>query len=268
MEDNYLLNPMVHILHSQVEHGSTENYTQALVENILWTEFPAQKGWSTVTKHRQGATEPDNKVMKIIHYNAGPSPRDVIMVEVKRGKDNLQLKHFNDVATTQLADHMSESVNPVGSKLFGVVVIGTYIAFYDAILEQSGAPRNVRLLYQEFFEIILDAGKIQEFWNHVKENIPGDPSALPMGTIATVPSYSPAGPPAGTSVASAGPSQDVLPAQYYYVQDELFYYSNNGSITHLSSRPRDVWIYHRLGWSATGRTKKWRKWDGRHDTYE
>lgn len=276
MEHNYLLNPMVRIFHEQVEPGSTENYSQALAETMLWTAFPAQSFWSTVTKHRVGATEPDNKVMKLILYNAGWSPRDAIMVEIKRRRENVQIKHFDEVATTQLADHMSESSNPVGSKLFGAVVIGTYFRFYEAVLEPDGPPRQMVPVYpHSFFETIHDAAAIQAFFNYVKENIPGDPSTMSVASVGMVPTYSPSGPSvtsasptASASAAAATESQDVLPSQYYYVENELFYYSDNGIITALSSRPKSVWIYHRNGWSATNRTKKWRCWDGRHDTYQ
>jgi hypothetical protein len=131
------------------------------------------------------------------------------MVEVKRRRENVQIKHFDEVARTQLADHMSESSNPVGSRLFGSVVISIYFRFYEAILELDGPPRQIVPVYpQSFFETIHDAAAIQEFFNYVKENVPGDPSAMFVASVAIAPTYSPSGP----SIASASPTASASAA--------------------------------------------------------
>ena len=134
------------------------------------------------------------------------------------------------------------------------------------------------------FETIHDSGAIQAFFNYLKENVPGDPSAMSVASVAMTSSYSLAAPTEPGSTTESGSTTELapttelppttelapepeLPPVYYYVENEQFYLNNSGQITHLSSRPKRVWIYHKSGWSATNRTKQWRWWDGRHDTY-
>ena len=52
MEHNYTSSHAIPILLSHIEPGSTEKEVQALVENVLWTVFPAADDWVTLTKYK------------------------------------------------------------------------------------------------------------------------------------------------------------------------------------------------------------------------
>lgn len=125
--------------------------------------------------------------------------------------------------------------------------------------QTAGVPTSIRYTHFALFLLLLLCLHISSF--------SAQPSTAVVCQLGPLSQYCPFSYPSATSAASAGEPQDELPSQYYYVEDQLYYYSDNGSVTPLSSRPSNVWIYHQHGWSATNRTKYWRMWDGKHDRY-
>ncbi|KAF4637823.1 hypothetical protein G7Y89_g242 [Cudoniella acicularis] len=176
MEYNYMSNPAIKICLEQIEPGSTEKEVQNLWENTIWTTFPASDHWMNQTKYKQGATEPDNKVMKVIHYNAGWAPIDVLVVELKRLREDISFNAFNGVACNLLDDHMAESTNPAGTTLFGAVGIGTHVQFYQRKLPRG----NLETRHPKPLHFEADATTIQEYFNHFKLNIPQALSDVPV----------------------------------------------------------------------------------------
>ena len=199
MEHNYTLNPSIEILLDMIENGSKEKEVQALVENVLWTVYPAVDYWLNLTKYQQGATEPDDIVRKLISYTGGWAPIDVMMVELKRIKEDTSMKAFNSVADSLLDDHMAESTNPEGSTLFGMVGIGKHVVFYERVL-----PRHkLKLLVDRPLHWWDDYLTIQYWFNYTKEHVTKIPATAPTGPSL----MTPAGPSLGTYPASysAGP---------------------------------------------------------------
>ncbi len=92
----------------QIESGPKEQEVQAVWESLLWTVFPASDHWMTLTKYKQGATEPDNMVMKLVQYHVGWASVDVLKIELKRPREKVTIDAFNTIATNLLFDHMSE----------------------------------------------------------------------------------------------------------------------------------------------------------------
>src|ERR1700709_2493027 len=145
MEDNYLSNPAIQVYLEQIETGSKEKEVQALVENILWTVFPAHDGWSNLTKYKQGATEPDSKTMRVVHFNDGWATIDVLVGEVKRIMEDISMRAFNKVARDLLDDHMTETTNDNGTTLFGFVGKGFHVVFYKKVIPSG----KLEALHQE-----------------------------------------------------------------------------------------------------------------------
>jgi hypothetical protein len=172
MEDNYSLNPGISLLCEQIERGSKEQEVQALWESLLWTVFPASSHWITLTKYKQGATEPDNKVMKLIQYHTGWATMDVLAVELKRPREKVTLDAFNTVARDLLDDHMSESNNPDGTTLFGAVGIGHHVVFYSKELPKG----RLQTTQTRPFHLLTDAPKVQEHFDYYKLHVPQWPS--------------------------------------------------------------------------------------------
>src|SRR6266536_1611538 len=173
MEHNYLLNPAIKLCLEHIEPGSTEKEVQALVENIVWTAFPATDGWMNITKYKQGATELDNKTMKLIQFNTGWATIDVVVYEVKRDREDKSLKAFNRVASDLLDDHLGESTNLDNTTLFGAVGIRDYVQFYKKLLPRG----NLMSLHSQPLHWETDAKAVQEFFNYFKVNIPRMPAA-------------------------------------------------------------------------------------------
>jgi len=151
----------------------------SLVENILWTAFPAADHWMNLTKYKQGATEPDNKVMKLVHFQAGWAPVDLLMVEVKRESEGKSGKAFNRIAKDLLDDFMTESSNPDGTTLFGAVGIEAFVKFYKKVLP-NGALES---FHSDPLHLETDAKTVQEYFDFFKLNVPG---AAAGGTGTTV----------------------------------------------------------------------------------
>jgi hypothetical protein len=172
MEDDYSSNPAISLLCEQIEPGSKEQEVQALWESLLWTVFPATGHWITHTKYKQGATEPDNKVMKLIQYHTGWATMDVLAVELKRPREKVTLETFNTVARDLLDDHMSESNNPDGTTLFGAVGIGHHVVFYNKELPRG----RLQTIQTRPFHLLTDAPKVQEYFDYYKLHIPQWPS--------------------------------------------------------------------------------------------
>jgi hypothetical protein len=172
MEHNYLLNPAISLLCEQIERGSKEQEVQALWETLLWTVFPANDHWMTRTKYKQGATEPDNMVSKLLQFNTGWATIDVLTVELKRPREKVTLEAFNTVARDLLDDHMSESNNPDGTTLFGAVGIGHHVVFYHKKLPHG----NLTTTQTQPFHILTDVARVQEYFYYHKSNIPQPPS--------------------------------------------------------------------------------------------
>jgi hypothetical protein len=177
MEHDYTLNHAVPILLGHIEPGSTEKEVQALVENVLWTVFPAADNWVNLTKYKQGATEPDNKTMKCIQYTGGWATVDVLMFEVKRLQEDTSMKAFIRVANNLLDDYMVESNNPDGSTLFGGVGIGFHVVFFEKVL-----PRHkLKIICERPLHWWDDALIIQPLFNWIKEHVPTSSATAPAG---------------------------------------------------------------------------------------
>jgi hypothetical protein len=168
MEHNYVSNPAIAIWYEYIEAGSKEKEVQGLWENMLWTVFPANDSWTTVTKYQQLSTEPDNKVMKIIQYNAGPATMDLLVVELKRLKEDTARTAFDEVAHNQLDDHMAESANPDRTTLFGAVGIGRHVQFYTKVLPRG----RLNHLHNQPLHLLNDAASVQEYFNYFKRHVP------------------------------------------------------------------------------------------------
>jgi len=282
MEHKYNSNPGISILLEHIEPGSGEKEVQALVENVLWTVFPASDHWLNLTKHRQGNTEPDNKTAKLIKYTAGWAPIDVLVGELKRIKEDTSMKPFARVSHDLLDDHMAESGNPDGSTLFGFVGIGKHVVFYERILPRGG----LKPLHDQPLHWWDNAQTIQQWFDFFKTHIPTSLAAGPSATIpvsspqaapaagssAAVPVSSPqAAPAAGLSMAAslqlAEPSQEGLPPQYYFVRDSKYYFSDKGKVLSVA-RPKNEWVYNKFGWNETNRQKFWRLADGKDTFYK
>jgi len=172
MEDDYSSNPAISLLCEQIERGSKEQEVQALWESLLWTVFPASSHWITLTKYKQGATEPDNKVMKLIQYHTGWATMDVLAVELKRPREKVTLDAFNTVARDLLDDHMSESNNPDGTTLFGAVGIGHHVVFYNKELPRG----RLQATQTRPFHLLTDAPEVQGYFDYYKLHVPQWPS--------------------------------------------------------------------------------------------
>ncbi|KAG9231499.1 hypothetical protein BJ875DRAFT_498264 [Amylocarpus encephaloides] len=70
----------------------------------------------------------------------------------------------------------------------------------------------------------------------------------------------------GTATVAAVSPQDELPKQYFYVYEGTYYYCDGGNVTKVDP-PKNQWVLNQNGWKDTGRTKKWRFWDGRVISY-
>jgi hypothetical protein len=88
----------------------------------------------TLTKYKQGATEPDNKTMKYIQYTRGWATIDVLIFKVKRLQKDISIKAFTYVTNNLLNNYIVESNNPDGSTLFRVVGLGFHVIFFEKVL--------------------------------------------------------------------------------------------------------------------------------------
>ena len=165
---NYILNPSVKYWLELGGPGSEEKEVQGLVENVVWTVFTAAEGFTNVTKYKRGATEPDQKTMKLIQFIGGWAPVDLLMGELKREQEDKSGKAFDRVARDNLDDHLEESTNPNNTTLFGFVGIGDSVKFYKKLLPKGPLVQlHSNPLHWEF-----DAPSIQEKFEYFKVNIP------------------------------------------------------------------------------------------------
>jgi hypothetical protein len=68
--------------------------------------------------------------MKLVLYYGGWGTTNVLVVELKRDREDKSMKVFNRVARDLLNDHMGELANPSNTTLFRAVRIGAYVVFY------------------------------------------------------------------------------------------------------------------------------------------
>ncbi|KAF4637139.1 hypothetical protein G7Y89_g929 [Cudoniella acicularis] len=210
MEDNYILNPAIKLYAEHVEPGSQEKEVQVLWENLLWTVFPAHDHWSVQTKHKSEATEPDNKVTKIIEYTAGWSSIDALIVELKRPRGKTTQKDFNDVLNSQLDDHIALSSNPSNSVLFGAVGIGLHIQFYSRMLPRG----RIHTCHSRPYHLIEDASSVQEIFDNIKCNVTQGLYVLGLATEELEISAAPQDPSTSyvTASSSLAPESSTNPA--------------------------------------------------------
>jgi hypothetical protein len=280
MEHNYTKNPAIKLWLEHInEPGSAEKEVQGLWESGLWTVFPANDLWMNVTKYKQGVTEPDNKVMKLVSYYAGWGTVDVLVVELKRDREDKSMKVFNRVARDLLDDHMGESTNPSNTTLFGAVGIGAYVVFYRKILPGG----DLVAFHPQPLHWEIQAVTIQGYFDYFKQNIPKDLSSattLPSTSSANQVASSSYGAAPGTAAppssvsqgaASANPTavaaESSLPNSYYFVKDQKHYFKSGENVTPVAERPKNQWVYNEIGWKDTGREKLWRYWDGKDLSY-
>jgi len=162
----------------KVTPSSLEKESQALMENICWTVYPPGQ-WSTVTKYKLDSTEPDNRVMYVQEISEEQLLVDVLMIEIKRWKETRTQSTY-DVVCKQLDNHMVQSNNPNGTTLFGAVVIGRHIQFYQKKLPK-GKPR---ILNKEPLDLKHDAATCQVWFDYFKTNIPGCEVPAPAASDA------------------------------------------------------------------------------------
>jgi hypothetical protein len=284
MEHEYLSNPAIEICLDYIDPGSEEKEVQALWENMIWTVFPARDHWMNQTKYKQGLTEPDYKVMKLVPSTTGWAPIDVLIIELKRVRENASLHTFNRVCSDLLDDHIAESTNPDGTTLFGAVGIGKHVQFYQRVLPRG----ELQSTHTKPLHLEYDVATVQQYFDHFKRNIPqsytrtlqaplaANSSAGSFTQVGVSSSYSSVEPIPDVSTESeaygsssfAGASQNQPPEQYYYVQDSNYFLYDQGSHIPQPGRPKNVWVLNENGWSDTGRTKQWRFWDGKNIRYE
>jgi hypothetical protein len=92
------------------------------------------------------------------------------------------LAAFNDVVDRYLDDHMAHSSNPNGTTLFGAVVIGLYVVFYQRVLPRENLyARHIQPLHWE-----LEARIIQsEHFDYFKQNVPSGHVPLTVDLTAS-----------------------------------------------------------------------------------
>ncbi|KAL5325339.1 hypothetical protein ACEPPN_006464 [Leptodophora sp. 'Broadleaf-Isolate-01'] len=233
MDDNYISNPAIKMLAEQIEPGSTEAEVQRLWDNILWTEYPASKLWSTASRHKNGAIEPDNVVSKLVLFNSGWATLDLLVVELKRPKDPVSRKDFDENVNNYLDDFMAQSPNPSGSTLYGAVGMGCHVMFYHRVLPEG----KITSLHSNPLHVINDAAAVQQQFNYTKENVPQAHYA-----------------PAAVVPAAVVPAVDA-PEPYFYRDGTKYYHSSSDQP--LNRCPLEVWVKDDLGWNS-GEGKKWR----------
>lgn len=287
MEDTYALNRTVKALFKRIVAGSTEAPVQAHMDAMLLAAFPFDDGYFTFVKHKEEASnkEPDNRVARVLQDE---NFKDILYVENKRLAEKTSLKAFDKVANHQLSAYMSESLNGSGALVDGAVRIGCHIKFYTKIIPNGAMERDD----YPALHVVDDAKYIQDMFNYLKGSGPATqayasasttaPSSSSVAYVApyayassstTAPSSSaaPSTAPythASSSTTSANAPRIDLPDTYYMVKKERYFYVKDGVRT-LVDRPFDVWVYHEQGWSATGRTQKWRKeYEKNQYTYE
>ncbi|PVH75965.1 hypothetical protein DL98DRAFT_518314 [Cadophora sp. DSE1049] len=253
MDHNYLLNPGIQLLADQIEPGSTEAEVQKMWDNILHTAFPAEGYWMIASRHRTGAIEPDNVVSKLVNFTGGWATLDVLVVELKRSKEGLSRRDFDDNVNNYLDDFMAESTNPSGSILYGAVGIGHHIMFYRRVLPRGA----ITSLHHNPLHVINDAYAVQQQFNHIKENVPRGhyaPAAAEPVAVA----------PAAVSPAAVAPAAVAPAAEYYYRVGKKYYHTSSNRS--LKDCPLEVWVRDALGWNTGGGKKwRWRYADGSHD---
>jgi hypothetical protein len=291
MEHNYMLNPAIAICVEYIENGSAEKEVQQLWDNMLITVFPAQDNWMFNSRYRGAASEPDNVIRKLLQYNAGWAPVDVLVVELKRLQEDVSKRAFDKVADSYLDDMFEESTNKKKTILFGAVGIGEHVQFYEYVLPKG--PRTA--MHSAPYHLIRDAQSVQQYFNYFKVNVAksaqGPALQATSGTpVSSVPSAgygassgsgaSSSAPPATYTVSygsgeasipqrSESPSPTStghLPDRFIFVVDGEYWLNDNGNTTSTNRPGGEQWVYNEMGWKATNREFRWRR--ERDDRYK
>jgi len=174
---------------------------------------------------------------------------DALIVELKRPREKISKKDFNEVLNSQLDDHIALSSNPTESVLFGAVGIGLHVQFYSRKLPRG----HIHTRHSRPYHLLEDASYVQEIFDNIKSNVtqglyvPGLATEEPE--ISTAPtdlstSYATASsslaPESSTNPAPDASTSYGATSQYYLVREGVYYFSDNGNLEPLASCPESV----------------------------